>query len=86
MTRVQIPAYTDRWMKGDRFGEIVRTSREQIRNVRAELLTRAAAAAYRAGARPAGAGLDDGVEFAHVRLDKSGRTVRVILADCEVVK
>jgi hypothetical protein len=25
MTRVQIPAYTDRWMMGDRYGEIVRT-------------------------------------------------------------
>jgi hypothetical protein len=23
MTRVQIPAYTDRWMMGDRYGEIV---------------------------------------------------------------
>ena len=25
--RVQIPAYTDRWMMGDRYGEIVKTSR-----------------------------------------------------------
>jgi hypothetical protein len=25
------------------------------------------------------------IELAHVRLDKSGKTVRVILADCEVV-
>jgi hypothetical protein len=23
--RVQIPAYTDRWMMGDRYGEVVRT-------------------------------------------------------------
>jgi len=22
--RVQIPAYTDRWMRGDRFGEVVK--------------------------------------------------------------
>lgn len=27
MTRVEIPAYTDRWMMGDRYGEIVRTFR-----------------------------------------------------------
>lgn len=26
-TRVQIPAYTDRWMMGDRFGELVKTTR-----------------------------------------------------------
>jgi hypothetical protein len=23
--RVQIPAYTDHWMRGDRYGEVVRT-------------------------------------------------------------
>lgn len=27
MTRVQIPAYTDRWMMGDRFGEIVKVTK-----------------------------------------------------------
>lgn len=26
-TRVQIPAYTDRWMMGDRFGELVKTTK-----------------------------------------------------------
>ena len=25
------------------------------------------------------------IEIAHVKLDKSGKTVRVVLADCEVV-
>jgi len=25
--RVQIPAYTDRWMMGDRFGEVVKVSK-----------------------------------------------------------
>jgi hypothetical protein len=25
--RVQIPAYTDRWMRGDRFGEIVKVTK-----------------------------------------------------------
>ena len=27
--RVQIPAYTDHWMKGDRFGTIIKTSRSK---------------------------------------------------------
>ena len=40
--RVQIPAYTDRWMMGDRYGEVVKVT-------------------------------------------KSGKTVRVLLTDCEVV-
>ena len=61
--RVQIPAYTDRWMMGDRFGEIVKvTNRADLSWTR-----------------------DDDREVAHVKLDKSGKTVRVILADCEVV-
>jgi len=75
MTRVQIPAYTDHWMKGDRFGEIVKISKRFIgeshisNRVRASLLT----------------GRHDGpVEVATVKLDKSGKTVRVILADCTV--
>ena len=25
MTRVQIPVWSDRWMRGDRYGEVVRT-------------------------------------------------------------
>ena len=28
--RVQIPAYTDRWMMGDRFGEVVKISRKAL--------------------------------------------------------
>jgi len=27
--RVQIPVYTDRWMMGDRFGEIVKVTRSR---------------------------------------------------------
>jgi len=27
MTRVQIPAYTERWMMGDRYGVIVKTAK-----------------------------------------------------------
>jgi hypothetical protein len=71
--RVQIPAYTDRWMMGDRYGEVVRITRNKPANaVRAALLTRERwPTAYR--------------EIAHVRLDKSGKVTRVILADCEVI-
>jgi hypothetical protein len=72
--RVQIPAYTDRWMMGDRFGEVVRISRMRPANaVRAALLTK----------RPHG--VYEPREIAHVKLDKSGKTVRVILDDCTEV-
>lgn len=29
--RVEIPAYTDRWMMGDRFGEVIKTYDRRIR-------------------------------------------------------
>ena len=51
--RVQIPAYTDRWMMGDRFGDVVKTTRNKA-----------------------------GTEIAHVRLDLSNKTIRVLLDDC----
>ncbi|MGO4441373.1 hypothetical protein [Rhizobium sp. RAF56] len=72
MTRVQIPAYTDRWMMGDRFGDLIKVTRSRaaVAGVRAALLT--------------SADKSHGVEVAHVKLDNSGKTVRVILADCEV--
>ena len=54
MKRVEVPAYTDRWMMGDRFGVITKVSRQ----------------------RP---------EIAHVLLDKSGKTIRVILDDCREI-
>ena len=70
--RVQIPAYTDRWMQGDRYGYVLRTSHARPANsVRAALLTSRRFDANR--------------EIAHVKLDKSGKTVRVIFADCTVV-
>jgi len=53
--RLQIPAYTDAWMRGDRFGDLVRTTGSGEATV------------------------------AHVKLDVSGKTVRVALDDCEVV-
>jgi hypothetical protein len=62
MMRVQIPAYTDRWMMGDRYGEVIKVTKGAISM--GESIKR---------------------EIAHVKLDKSGKTVRVILADCQEV-
>jgi hypothetical protein len=70
MTRVEIPAYTDRWMMGDRCGVLVKTTRSPVRRLRDRLLTSDPD-------RYSG-----NIEIAHVKLDKSGKTVRVILADC----
>jgi hypothetical protein len=59
-------------MMGDRYGEVVRISRQRPRHaVRAALLTQDKHNAER--------------EIAHVKLDKSGKVTRVILADCEVI-
>lgn len=69
MQRVQIPAYADRWMMGDRFGVIVKTSWTKP-DLRAALLTK----------KP-----HERQEIAHVKLDISGKTVRVILNDCTLV-
>lgn len=55
--RVQIPAYTDRWMMGDRYGEVL-------------------------GAYVTESGEHEGEEIARVKLDKSGKVVRVLYADC----
>lgn len=67
-TRVQIPAYTDRWMMGDRYGTIVRIKKAHPANaVRASLLKK-----HRWTE----------TDIAHVKLDKSGKTVRVYLDDC----
>ena len=57
--RVQIPAYTDRWMMGDRYGVVIKITR--------------------------GKGAADIHEIAHVKLDKSGKVVRVLLDDCTEV-
>ena len=58
--RVQIPAYTDSWMMGDRYGEV--TLQGKLRNAKGEL-----------------------ADIVRVKLDKSGKSVRVWLADCEEV-
>jgi hypothetical protein len=66
--RVQIPAYTDRWIMGDRYGEIVKI----VKGRKSTRKTLGEAACRRE-------------EVAHVKLDQSGRTVRVILDDCEIL-
>ena len=63
-TRVQIPAYTDRWMMGDRYGVVVKVTHRQL-EPRAPWH------------RP--------VEIAHVKLDKSGKTMKFVYADCTEV-
>jgi hypothetical protein len=50
--RVEIPAYTDRWMMGDRFGRIVKVTKHE------------------------------GNEIAHVKLEISGKTTKVLLDHC----
>jgi hypothetical protein len=39
MTRVQIPAYTDWWMRGARYGEIVKVARRGIDVKRGAVVT-----------------------------------------------
>ena len=62
--RVQIPAYTDRWMMGDRYGEVVSTYIEKPRQTAPDNEPR---------------------EIARVKLDISGKTMRVVLTDCTPV-
>ena len=70
--RVQIPAYTDRWMMGDRYGEVVKyTKRRNATGLRSDLRVRFEN--------------EQPVTIAHVKLDKSGKTIRVYLNDCTVV-
>lgn len=68
--RVQIPVYTDRWMMGDRYGEIIEV-RKNTKGV---------------SRRESGTGhIPLGTNIAVVKLDKSGRRIRVILDDCQWV-
>jgi hypothetical protein len=60
--RVQIPAYTDSWMKGDRYGEVVKVRKQAIHHGKPDTFV-----------------LRD---VASVKLDKSGKTVRILLEDC----
>jgi hypothetical protein len=64
--RVQIPAYTDRWMMGDRYGEIIKITKRWKHRDNAP-------------------GKIDFYEIAHVKLDKSNKTMRFVLNDCTLV-
>lgn len=55
--RLQIPAYTDRWMMGDRFGQLVKVTERNTLDPKSATI-------------------------GHVKLDKSGKTVKVWLDDC----
>lgn len=68
--RLQIPAYTDMWMRGDRYGELVKVS-QLGRGKGTHIARETTSSRY-----------FDRIEVAHVRLDKSGKTVRVPLIDC----
>ena len=67
--RVQIPAYTDRWMMGDRYGDVIKITRHKEHYVGV----------------PSQRPRYDEYEIAHVKLDKSSKIVKVVLTDCTVV-
>jgi hypothetical protein len=62
--RVEVPAHTDYWMRGDRYGEVVKILQKKVN-------------------------LDDGTsivrEMIDVKLDKSGKIVRLRRDDCTEV-
>lgn len=69
--RVQIPAYTDRWMMGDRYGAVVKVAKRRKN--------------FPAGASVSADNRGTYIEIAYVQLDKSGKTVRVVYSDCTPV-
>lgn len=69
--RVQIPAYTDRWMMGDRYGIVLKVTKQRKSFPLGAVVSADAKGAY--------------IEIAHVKLDKSSKTVRVVYADCRSV-
>ena len=69
MIRVQIPAYSDHWMKGDRYGELVKTTRQKATGIGRMLTSNASGM----------------LDIAHVKLDKSGKTISFLLDDCELL-
>ena len=64
--RVQIPAYTDRWMMGDRYGEVLSSGKMVM-------------------SKPGEVNAFKLVDTYRVKLDKSGKTIRVIADDCTEV-
>lgn len=71
--RVQIPAYTDRWMMGDRYGVVEKTTKQR-RNFPADAKRYVSADAR-----------GTYIAVYSVKLDKSGKTVRVLADDCQEV-
>lgn len=69
--RVQIPAYTDRWMMGDRYGEVVKVVKSR-RN-------------FPSGVAVSADDRGTYVEIAQIKLDKSGKTLRFVYSDCTPV-
>lgn len=70
--RVQIPAYTDRWMMGDRYGEVVKVIRQRSKfPVDCKFVSADGKGTY--------------IEVARVKLDKSGKTLSFIYGDCTPV-
>jgi hypothetical protein len=69
--RVEIPAYTDRWMMGDRYGTLLLIAKRR-KNF-------PAGAAVRADQR------GTYVEIATVKLDKSGKTAKFVYEDCRQI-
>jgi hypothetical protein len=70
--RVQIPAYTDAWMRGDRYGEVVKVTKGKTFPL--------TDGSRRDTAEPAVER-----EIAHVLLDKSGKILKFLLIDCTEV-
>jgi hypothetical protein len=67
MLRVQIPAYTDAWMRGDRYGVVVKTARKRVQ------------------VRPDWPNQFRMDEVHTVKLDRSGKTIRVKADDCQEI-
>lgn len=74
--RVQIPPYTDAWMQGDRYGEVLSTKAGGYITAGETVINGTF------GIKDAKGNL---VTIARVKLDKSGRTKAFILDDCTVV-
>ena len=69
MIRVRIPAYSPLYQQGDQTGELVKTTRQKATGLGRMLTSNASGM----------------LDIAHVRLDKSGKTISFLLDDCELL-
>jgi hypothetical protein len=95
--RVQIPAYHDHWMRGDRFGEVVKTETRHHYTARHADGAVSEGGHYKSRKQTEIAAEEarwlPGIvrvvvcsyQLAHVRLDKSGKTGRFLLDECTPV-